>query len=168
MKWTQEELNLETGMDRARWSSVRYRFRSFSILWRHCTAVLAGEAEGQRAATESATSCQWVALRLPRRREYHLSRYESIRATVSSWDQHGGGSLREEEDGGVGWAWASGVGWTWSWAWADDDGGGGAGKASGRACGGPGGRGESGGDDGEAMAGSGRWKIVLNGGEQEL
>ena len=47
---------------------------------------------GQRRATASATSCQWPALRFPRRSVYHLSRYASIKATVSSWDQQGGGS----------------------------------------------------------------------------
>ena len=47
---------------------------------------------GQRRVTASATSCQWVALRFPRRSVYHLSRYASIRAMVSSCDQQGGGS----------------------------------------------------------------------------
>lgn len=47
---------------------------------------------GQRRPTASATSCQWVAFRFPRRRVYHLSRYASIRAMVSSCDQQGGGS----------------------------------------------------------------------------
>lgn len=79
LKWTQEDeddefLRWRLGLERDRCNSVRYRFLSFSILWRHWTDVLGGEATGQREATESATSCQWVALRLPRRREYHLSR----------------------------------------------------------------------------------------------
>ena len=47
---------------------------------------------GHRRATASATSCQWLALRFPRRSVYHLSRYASIKATVSSCDQQGGGS----------------------------------------------------------------------------
>lgn len=53
--------------------------------------------EEHRSAISSATSCQWEARRFPRRREYHLSRYASIRATVSSCDQHGGGRRREAE-----------------------------------------------------------------------
>ena len=47
---------------------------------------------GQHRATASATSCQWLAFRFPRRSVYHLSRYASIKATVSSCDQQGGGS----------------------------------------------------------------------------
>jgi hypothetical protein len=111
LKWTQEEAKRDTGMDRARWSSVRYRLRSFSILCRHCTAVLAGAAAEHRRATESATSCQWVAFRFPRLSEYHFSRYESIKATVSSCDQHGGGKRRETVAVvavGVGWVSVSG------------------------------------------------------------
>ncbi|KAF7845019.1 putative linoleate 9S-lipoxygenase 5 [Senna tora] len=99
LKWTQEELNLATGNDRARWISVRYRFLSFSILWRHCTAVFGGDAFGHRLVTTSATSCQCVAFKLPRPREYHLSRYASMSAMVSSWDQHGGGRRREDGAG---------------------------------------------------------------------
>lgn len=90
-------------------------------MWRHWTAVFDGEARGQRRDTASATSCQWGALRFPRRREYHLSRYESMRATVSSWDQHGGGRRREDvvEGGGCGCA-ADGPGGMGS-CWAEDD-----------------------------------------------
>lgn len=52
--------------------------------------------KGHRVATSSATSCQCEARRFPRRSEYHLSRYASISAAVSSWDQHGGGRRRED------------------------------------------------------------------------
>ncbi|GJN20141.1 hypothetical protein PR202_gb07480 [Eleusine coracana subsp. coracana] len=82
----------------ARARSARYRFRSFSILWRHCTPVL-GVAVGkrsQREVTASATSSQSAARRLPLRSASHRSRYASMSASVSSCVQHGGGSLRPE------------------------------------------------------------------------
>jgi hypothetical protein len=135
LKWTQDEAKRETGMDLARWSSVRYRLRSFSILCRHCTAVLAGAAAEHRRATESATSCQWVAFRFPLLSEYHFSRYESIKATVSSCDQHGGGKRLDTVPVpvvaavvvvGVGWVSVSGSG------------GAGRERGSGTAVGGPG------------------------------
>uniref|UniRef100_A0A804R631 Uncharacterized protein n=1 Tax=Zea mays TaxID=4577 RepID=A0A804R631_MAIZE len=78
--------------------SARYRFRSFSTLWRHCTPDL-GVAVGnrpQRAVTALATSSQSAALRLPFCSASHLSRYASMSARVSSCVQHGGGSLRPE------------------------------------------------------------------------
>lgn len=87
----------------ARCRSARNRLRSFSTLCRHCTGVFEGVASGHLIATVSATSCQSAALRLPRRRLSHLSRYASIRARVSSWVQQGGGRRREEvEVGGAG------------------------------------------------------------------
>ncbi|KAG0550200.1 hypothetical protein BDA96_01G319000 [Sorghum bicolor] len=78
--------------------SARYRFRSFSILWRHCTPDLcvAVGNRPQRAVTVLATSSQSAARRLPFRSRSHLSRYASMSARVSSCVQHGGGSLRPE------------------------------------------------------------------------